>query len=69
MFVQVEVPFVDNEEFAKWWALANNNGFTIEVDHAGDYIRITGQDVSIEKANLLREEVQPYNPHSFFSFS
>lgn len=67
MFVQAEVPFVDNEEFAKWWALANNNGFTIE--RVGDYIRITGQDVSIEKADLLREEVQLYNPHSFFSFS
>lgn len=67
MFVQAEVPFIDNEEFAKWWALANSNGFTIEC--AGDYIRITGQDVSIEKANLLREEVQLYNPHSFFSFS
>ena len=67
MFVQAEVPFIDNEEFAKWWALANNNGFTIE--HSGDYTRITGQDVSVEKANLLREEVQLYNPHSFFSFS
>lgn len=67
MFVQAEVPFVDNEEFAKWWALANNNGFTIE--HTGDYIRITGQDVSIEKVDLLRKEVQLYNPHSFFSFS
>lgn len=67
MFVQAEVPFVDNEEFAKWWALSNNKGFTIE--HTGDYIRITGQDVSIEKVDLLRKEVQLYNPHSFFSFS
>lgn len=67
MFVQAEVPFVDNEEFAKWWALANDNGFIIE--RAGNCTRITGRDVSIEKANLLREEVQPYNPHSFFSFS
>lgn len=67
MFVQAEVPYKDNEDYARWWALANKNGLTAE--RIDGHIVITGKDVSIDVVDLLRKEIQLYCPHSFFTFS
>lgn len=65
MFVQAEVPYIDNENFVEWWSFSNGNGFTIE--RICDCIYITGKSVSEEKAEKLRRKIDSYTPHSFLS--